>query len=50
MFGTFRAGEAEVVGQDQRQRLTIGQQFLFPLRPVMAMIKSHRDNSTSAPG
>src|SRR5882757_8787600 len=34
MFGTFREGEAEVVGQDERKRLLIRQQFMFPLRPL----------------
>jgi sterol desaturase/sphingolipid hydroxylase (fatty acid hydroxylase superfamily) len=40
MFGTFRSGEAEVVGQDERKRLAISQQFMFPLRPLMATIKA----------
>jgi sterol desaturase/sphingolipid hydroxylase (fatty acid hydroxylase superfamily) len=50
MFGTFRAGEAAVVGQDERKRLLISQQFLFPLRPLLAMIKDRRDKSASTPG
>jgi len=33
MCGTFRAGEGTVVGRDERVRLSIRQQFLFPLRP-----------------
>ena len=33
IFGTYREGESEVVGQDDRQRLSIRQQWLFPLRP-----------------
>ncbi len=45
MFGTFRAGESAVVGQDQRQRLAITQQFLFPLRPLLALLKSGRSMS-----
>jgi hypothetical protein len=50
MFGTFRAGEAAVVGQDERKRLLISQQFLFPLRPLLAMIKGNRGTSASASG
>lgn len=38
LFGTFRAGEAVVVGQDERKRLTIAEQFLFPLRPLLGRI------------
>ena len=45
LFGTFREGEAIVVGQDDRQRLSIAQQFMFPLRPLLAVIKAKRGNS-----
>ena len=31
VFGTFREGESEVVGQDDRRRLSIREQWLFPL-------------------
>lgn len=31
MFGTFREGESSVVGQDERKRLSIREQFLFPI-------------------
>jgi sterol desaturase/sphingolipid hydroxylase (fatty acid hydroxylase superfamily) len=50
MFGTFRAGESAVVGQDERRRLSIPQQLVFPFRPLLAMIKSNPAKSTSAPG
>jgi len=33
MFGTYREGESSLVGQDDRKRLSIKEQFLFPLRP-----------------
>jgi sterol desaturase/sphingolipid hydroxylase (fatty acid hydroxylase superfamily) len=33
VFGTFKEGESEVVGQDDRKRLSIKEQWLFPLRP-----------------
>jgi sterol desaturase/sphingolipid hydroxylase (fatty acid hydroxylase superfamily) len=39
LFGTYREGEAEVVGQDERKRLSISEQFIFPLRPLMAWLK-----------
>jgi sterol desaturase/sphingolipid hydroxylase (fatty acid hydroxylase superfamily) len=30
MFGTFREGESDIAGQDDRKRLSIREQFLFP--------------------
>ncbi len=33
VFGTFKEGESEVVGQDDRKRLSIWEQWTFPLRP-----------------
>jgi sterol desaturase/sphingolipid hydroxylase (fatty acid hydroxylase superfamily) len=35
LFGTYREGESSVVGQDDRRRLSIREQFLFPFRPLM---------------
>lgn len=40
IFGTYRDGESAIVGQDQRKRLSIWEQMVFPLRPVMALVKS----------
>lgn len=34
IFGTFRSGEASIVGQDERKRLTILEQFLFPVNAL----------------
>lgn len=31
VFGTFKDGESEIVGQDDRRRLSIKEQFLFPI-------------------
>jgi len=31
LFGTFKEGESEVVGQDDRRRLSIKEQWLFPI-------------------
>jgi sterol desaturase/sphingolipid hydroxylase (fatty acid hydroxylase superfamily) len=47
IFGTYREGESEIVGQGERVRLSIRQQFLFPLRPVIAMVDVKR--RTAAP-
>ncbi len=35
IFGTFRAGEASIVGQDDRKRLSIVEQFLFPVNALL---------------
>lgn len=48
LCGTFRDGEAEVVGQDDRKRLSIKDQFLFPLRPMLERIKARQGQSASA--
>jgi sterol desaturase/sphingolipid hydroxylase (fatty acid hydroxylase superfamily) len=36
VFGTYREGESEVVGQDERRRLSIKEQFLFPFQGLFA--------------
>jgi sterol desaturase/sphingolipid hydroxylase (fatty acid hydroxylase superfamily) len=36
VFGTYREGESEVVGQDERRRLSIKEQFLFPFQGLLA--------------
>ncbi len=48
MFGTFRDGEAEAVGQDDRRRLTIREQFLFPFVPLIALVKARRADARAA--
>jgi len=50
MCGTFRDGESEIVGQDELKRLSIWQQFTFPLRPLIATIKARQAGSTSVEG
>ena len=42
VFGTYREGEAELVGQDERRRLSILEQMLFPFQPVIAKIRAGR--------
>jgi hypothetical protein len=35
VFGTYKEGESEVVGQDDRKRLSIREQWLFPFMPLL---------------
>jgi sterol desaturase/sphingolipid hydroxylase (fatty acid hydroxylase superfamily) len=50
LFGTFRPGEAQIVGQDERRRLAVREQFMYPFRPVLAMIKGNSEKSASPSG
>lgn len=36
LFGTYKEGESAIVGQDERKRLSIWEQWTFPLRPMLA--------------
>jgi sterol desaturase/sphingolipid hydroxylase (fatty acid hydroxylase superfamily) len=47
LCGTFREGEAAVVGQDERKRLSIREQFMFPFGPLIAMIKARQGGSAA---
>jgi sterol desaturase/sphingolipid hydroxylase (fatty acid hydroxylase superfamily) len=47
LFGTYRDGESAVVGQDDRKRLTIWEQWTFPARPVIARLSAKRPRSTT---
>jgi len=49
MFGTYREGESAIVGQDERKRLSIYEQFMFPFQPMIDSIKAKREKSASAP-
>ncbi|MFM7405046.1 MAG: sterol desaturase family protein [Erythrobacter sp.] len=40
VFGTYKEGESTVVGQDDRRRLSIWEQWTFPLRPWLERRKS----------
>lgn len=44
IFGTFREGESAVVGQDDRKRLSIREQFLFPFLPLIARWRARQLN------
>jgi sterol desaturase/sphingolipid hydroxylase (fatty acid hydroxylase superfamily) len=48
LFGTYRDGESETVGQDERRRLSIPQQFLFPFQPAVAKIRARRATGAAA--
>jgi sterol desaturase/sphingolipid hydroxylase (fatty acid hydroxylase superfamily) len=47
IFGTYREGESSVVGQGERERLSIKRQWLFPFQPWIDAIKARRDASGS---
>lgn len=47
MFGTYREGESVIVGQDERKRLSIPEQFIFPFQPLIARVKAKRSQSAS---
>ena len=49
IFGTYKEGEAAVVGQDERKRLSIYEQFMFPFQPLIDGIKARRSKSAPAP-
>lgn len=44
IFGTYREGEGVLVGQDERKRLTIWEQTLFPFQPLIDKYKASRAN------
>ncbi len=50
VFGTYREGEADVVGQRERKRLSIREQFMFPFRPVIDAIKTRRNDPPATAG
>jgi sterol desaturase/sphingolipid hydroxylase (fatty acid hydroxylase superfamily) len=43
VFGTYRDGESELVGQDERRRLSIPEQMIFPFRPLIDKIRAKRN-------
>ncbi|MEG3086451.1 sterol desaturase family protein [Sphingomonas sp. PB4P5] len=50
LFGTYRDGESTVVGQDDRKRLSIWEQTIFPARPLIDRAKARRSPPVSASG
>lgn len=54
IFGTYREGEGILVGQDERRRLSIWEQTIFPLQPLIARYKArkaaaHMPDNTGGP-
>ncbi|MGQ4827817.1 hypothetical protein, partial [Enterococcus faecalis] len=47
-MGTFNAGEAALVGQDERRRLSIREQWLFPFVPVIRFLRDRRGGAAPA--
>lgn len=50
IFGTFREGESAIVGQDDRRRLSIREQTLFPFRGLIDDAKARRAKTKSGAG
>lgn len=50
IFGTYREGEGVVVGQDDRKRLTIWEQTVFPFQPLIDKYKARRSGSAATGG
>jgi hypothetical protein len=42
IFGTYKEGESTVVGQGERRRLSIPQQWIFPFQPLIERWKISR--------
>jgi sterol desaturase/sphingolipid hydroxylase (fatty acid hydroxylase superfamily) len=49
IFGTYREGEGVLVGQDERKRLSIWEQTIFPFMPVIDRIKAWRKGEAAPP-
>ncbi len=50
IFGTYQEGESALVGQDERKRLTIREQTLFPFQPLIARVKARRSKTAAVAG
>lgn len=48
IFGTYREGEASLVGQDDRKRLTIWEQTTFPFQSMIDKLKARREKLSDA--
>jgi sterol desaturase/sphingolipid hydroxylase (fatty acid hydroxylase superfamily) len=47
LFGTYKEGESEVVGQDERKRLSVREQWLFPFQPWIDRMKAKRAQASN---
>lgn len=50
IFGTYRDGESAIVGQDDRRRLSIYEQFMFPFQPLLDKASAARAKTADADG
>jgi sterol desaturase/sphingolipid hydroxylase (fatty acid hydroxylase superfamily) len=48
VLGTYREGEAAVVGQDDLRRLSIREQLMFPFKPIIDAYRARRSGETDA--
>ncbi len=48
IFGTYREGESAIVGQDERRRLSIVEQALFPFKPLIQRYKARKSDASDA--
>ncbi|MBB3861527.1 sterol desaturase/sphingolipid hydroxylase (fatty acid hydroxylase superfamily) [Novosphingobium hassiacum] len=49
IFGTYREGEGILVGQDERRRLSIWEQTLFPFQPIIDKVKARKSAAQADP-
>lgn len=50
IFGTYREGEGVLVGQDDRKRLSIWEQTMFPFQPAIDKYKARRAGKNASSG
>ncbi|MBA4353086.1 MAG: sterol desaturase [Novosphingobium sp.] len=50
IFGTYREGEGVLVGQDDRKRLSIWEQTMFPFQPAIDKYKARRAGRNASGG
>jgi hypothetical protein len=48
IFGTYKDGESTIVGQGERKRLSIPQQWVFPFQPLIDRMRARRDQASSS--
>jgi len=47
IFGTYKDGESAVVGQGERKRLSIPEQWVFPFQPLIDRLKAKRAQASN---
>jgi len=50
IFGTYKEGEGVLVGQDDRRRLSIWEQTIFPFQPLIERFKRRRHEDSAKGG